>query len=94
MLHHQHRKINDDYVIGDMLGEGAYSKVYSATSRKDGNRYACKVLDKNKLGAKDVAAVESEIAILKSLDHPNILHLIDHYDDGSKVYLVTELCEG
>ncbi|KAH9260719.1 hypothetical protein BASA81_001186 [Batrachochytrium salamandrivorans] len=86
--------ITDEFVFGELLGEGAFSKVFEGTSKAEpGKRFAIKVLDKTKLGIKDVAAVDNEIAILKSVDHPNILRLICHYHEDDKVFLVTELCE-
>lgn len=37
---------------------------------------------------------ESELSIVKMLDHPNIVRLYEAYQDESKYYLVFELCEG
>merc|ERR1719160_1742040 len=42
----------------------------------------------------------TEVELLQSLDHPNILKLHEAYFDksnchvGTKIYMVTELCEG
>ncbi len=46
-------------------------------------------LGKNKVA---YSAVETEMAILKMLDHPNIVRLFETIDDPSndKLYLVTE----
>lgn len=39
--------------------------------------------------------VETEIELMKQLDHPNILRLYETYYDGDQsIYLVTELCNG
>jgi len=38
--------------------------------------------------------VSREIQNLQTLDHPNILQLIETYHDFRKIYLITELCEG
>ena len=35
-----------------------------------------------------------EIEILKTMDHPNIIKLIDVYEDERFLHLVTELCTG
>jgi len=35
-----------------------------------------------------------EIEILKSLDHPNILKLIEFYEDEQNYFMVTEFIEG
>ena len=38
--------------------------------------------------------IESEIAILKELEHPNITPIYEVYGDSNRMYLVTDLCEG
>jgi calcium-dependent protein kinase len=35
-----------------------------------------------------------EIDILKNLDHPNIVKLYEVFEDKTKIYLITELCDG
>ena len=35
-----------------------------------------------------------EFELLKSLDHPNILRLIEGFRNSKEICLVTELCEG
>ena len=37
---------------------------------------------------------EKEWNVLKTLDHPGIVKLIDVYKDENSFYLVTELCDG
>ena len=36
----------------------------------------------------------SEISILKNMDHPNILKLLEVYQDDARYYVVTEVCRG
>ena len=36
----------------------------------------------------------SEMNILKNLDHPNIIKLIDNFSDSLSCYLITEFCNG
>ncbi|CAE7945632.1 CPK3, partial [Symbiodinium necroappetens] len=42
----------------------------------------------------DTEVLNREIRIMKSLDHPNILKLIDVFEDHRFIYLVMELCSG
>lgn len=37
---------------------------------------------------------ETEVLILQTLDHPNILKLYEYFEDVKNVYLVTEMCSG
>ena len=35
-----------------------------------------------------------EIEILKKLDHPNIVKVVDFFEDKSHMFIITELCTG
>ncbi|TVX92031.1 serine/threonine protein kinase [Paenibacillus agilis] len=39
-------------------------------------------------------AFMQEAAILSQVHHPNIMKLLDHFEDNGTAYLVTELCKG
>jgi calcium/calmodulin-dependent protein kinase I len=62
--------------------------------RSTGERFAVKVLSKRKMTPQDVAAMETEIEILKQVDHPNIVKLRDVFEDEKHWCLVMELCTG
>ncbi|OQR90735.1 protein kinase [Achlya hypogyna] len=90
----------NDYKIGALLGEGAYSKVYLCEKTSGGvtTQYAMKVLNKSflkrkrefkKVGGRMVASnafqkVQKEIAIMKKLRHPNLTHLHEVIDAESQ----------
>lgn len=50
-----------------------------------------KVLSKKKMSTEDKAAMLTEIEILKQVDHPNIVKLIDVFEDERHWCLVMEL---
>ena len=35
-----------------------------------------------------------EVEMLKAVDHPNIVNMLDHFDAGSHYCIVSELAEG
>jgi calcium-dependent protein kinase len=43
---------------------------------------------------KDLDRLKREIAIMRVLDHPNIVKLIETFEDRRSIYLVMELCSG
>jgi len=43
---------------------------------------------------KNVEAIWKEVAVMKRLDHPNIIKLYDTFEDARSVYLIMELCSG
>lgn len=86
-------KFQDNYALGDEIGRGGFSVVYRATSKKNGNAWAVKIIEKSLL-QDDIKLLRREIAIMKKVDHKNILRLKEIYEDGAKVYIVMELVEG
>lgn len=61
-------------------------------------RYALKSirLDRTAQGltSADEAELRNEISILRSLDHPHIVHIIETYEYDRSIYLLIDLCEG
>jgi calcium/calmodulin-dependent protein kinase I len=84
----------ETYTLGEKLGAGTFSTVHEATHAVSGNKVAVKVVQKAALTAQDAAALEQEIAILREMEHPNILKLHEHFQDDGAHYLVTELLAG
>jgi calcium/calmodulin-dependent protein kinase I len=82
------------YDLGEVIGRGAFSEVRNCRRLSDGVLLAAKVINKSKLTQEDMGLLSNEIAILNSLDHPNIIHLIEFIDEASNLYIVTELVAG
>mmetsp|Transcript_33930 Transcript_33930/g.95459 ORF Transcript_33930/g.95459 Transcript_33930/m.95459 type:complete len:952 (+) Transcript_33930:178-3033(+) len=87
------KDVHDVYTIGDELGRGAFSIVKLATDKADGSKWAVKIIDKKSVG-QDMDRLETEIEILKKVQHPNIICLKDIYDTSNYFYIVTELVTG
>ena len=84
-----------DFIIKEKLGEGTFGKVRLGINRQTEEKVAIKILDKKKLKKdKDKKRLEKEIKILKSLRHPNIVHLFSDIQDKSNIYLIMEYIEG
>ncbi|CAH1783735.1 unnamed protein product [Owenia fusiformis] len=78
----------------DVLGTGAFSEVILAEDRQQRGRYvAIKCIDRKALKGKE-DSLENEIDVLRRLKHPNIVQLVEVYDDKHYVYLVMELVTG
>jgi calcium/calmodulin-dependent protein kinase I len=69
------------------------ANVKEVTNKETSKRYAAKIVDKTKLsGCEEM--MQMEIEILKQLDHPNILSLVDLYQTETHYYLVMQLATG
>lgn len=73
-----------------LLFRGGFSVVVEATSKKDGEKYAVKIIEKNMI-QDDIKLLRREIEIMKKVSHPNILKLHEIYETDEKVYIVMEL---
>lgn len=85
----------DEYILGKEIGSGAFSKVYTCTKSTNKEKdYAVKIIDKSKLNDVEKYSVKSEIAILKLVNHPNIINIKYNYESKNYVYIVTEYVQG
>ncbi len=38
--------------------------------------------------------IKNEIAVMKMVDHPNIVKLFEFFEDEESFYIITEFCSG
>eukprot|EP00567_Pseudictyota_dubia_P007505 CAMPEP_0197438846 /NCGR_PEP_ID=MMETSP1175-20131217/5729_1 /TAXON_ID=1003142 /ORGANISM="Triceratium dubium, Strain CCMP147" /LENGTH=296 /DNA_ID=CAMNT_0042968649 /DNA_START=363 /DNA_END=1250 /DNA_ORIENTATION=+ len=76
------------------LGYGQYGVVKMCTNRDTRERFGVKSIRKSKVGKKNFPLLKREVKLLRELSHPNIIKLVDVYEDQDDLHLVTELCEG
>ncbi|ETV74196.1 CAMK/CAMK1 protein kinase [Aphanomyces astaci] len=86
--------IDQFYALGRELGKGRFSHVREATHLVTNESFAVKVIDKTQLGITEKELLRTEIAILKLVKHPHIIHLKDVYENKHHIYIVTELLSG
>ncbi|NWR55159.1 DCLK3 kinase, partial [Bucorvus abyssinicus] len=85
--------VEKHYEIGRTIGDGNFA-VVKECRRCDSNQiYAMKIVDKSKLKGKE-DMMESEILIIRSLSHPNIVSLIEVYETEAEIYLILEYVPG
>ncbi|EDW63206.2 calcium/calmodulin-dependent protein kinase kinase 1 isoform X1 [Drosophila virilis] len=96
----------NQYKLMDQIGQGSYGLVKLAYSEEDSTHYAMKILSKKRLlrqaafmrrnpkqTTSPLDRVYREIAVLKKLDHPNVVKLVEVLDDPMEdsLYMVFEL---
>ncbi|GMH48088.1 hypothetical protein TrRE_jg11832 [Triparma retinervis] len=82
------------YKMGKILGQGSFATVRLATHKKDGTKWAIKVIKKNSVGPDDEAALKSEVEVLQTVSHDNIVRLNEVFDCSQNLYMVMEVCAG
>ncbi|XP_005387087.1 PREDICTED: sperm motility kinase 2B-like [Chinchilla lanigera] len=85
------RSLMKDYAVLHPLGRGGFGTVLLAEHRGTGMLVAVKVLEKNKL---KLTSTTSEVKILKDLQHPNIVQLLEVLETERELLLVLEYVRG
>jgi eukaryotic-like serine/threonine-protein kinase len=83
------------YELEELVGTGGMSSVYRAYDRQLERHVALKVLHE-RLGADDehVSRFRHEARAVAQLSHPNIVTVIDRFEDGGRQYIVFEYVDG
>ena len=84
------------YKVHDfLLGEGAFGKVFLATSVQDETaKYAIKVMPVANLTESILAQMEQEVEVLNKLDHAYVCKYQQSFQDEKYVYIVMHFILG
>lgn len=87
--------IKQVYKFNEILGGGQFGTVRIGY-RLDNptKKYAIKSISKKNMTTNDLNNLLTEVQILSSLDHPNIIKLVETYQDQYYLHIVTDLCTG
>ncbi|KAF3069760.1 Serine/threonine-protein kinase srk1 [Daldinia childiae] len=79
----------------EKMGDGAFSNVYRAKDLKENaGEVAIKVVRKYEMNNMQRANILKEVQIMRQLDHPNIIKLVDFSESKQYYYIILELAPG
>eukprot|EP00924_Labyrinthula_sp_SR-Ha-C_P007413 augustus_masked-scaffold_24-processed-gene-2.23-mRNA-1 protein AED:0.11 eAED:0.11 QI:0/-1/0/1/-1/1/1/0/650 len=79
----------------EKIGAGKFATVYLANRKGFPNeKYALKLIEKVKMGHEESKLLRTEVAILRIVDHPNVVKLVDVCEDETNLYILTEFVSG
>ena len=84
----------DYYEMLDDLGEGIFGVVKLGLYKKTKEKVAIKIIKKEKAKQNDIELVRTEIDIMKLCHHPNIVKLLDHFENAEYIFIVMEYIPG
>ena len=84
----------DYYEMLDDLGEGIFGSVKLGVEKKTKERVAIKIIKKKKAKPSDIELVRTEIDVMKLCHHPNVVHLLDHFENAEYIFIVMEYIRG
>mmetsp|Transcript_34909 Transcript_34909/g.87853 ORF Transcript_34909/g.87853 Transcript_34909/m.87853 type:complete len:853 (-) Transcript_34909:259-2817(-) len=86
--------VRKHYTLKDTLGDGTFAVVRLGVNKKSGHKVAIKIVDKTSSGVSTQQMLDTEIAIMQKVNHPNIVRMEAMYETKSHLYLVMELVDG
>ncbi|KAJ3243017.1 Serine/threonine-protein kinase [Chytriomyces hyalinus] len=78
--------------IKEEIGRGSFATVYVGRREDSEERVAIKSVARSKLNRKLAENLESEIRIMKDMNHPNIVTLVEIVKTETHIHLVMEFC--
>ncbi|KAI8818907.1 uncharacterized protein EV422DRAFT_569180 [Fimicolochytrium jonesii] len=81
-----------DYIIGHEIGRGSFATVYMGKTIATGHPVAVKSVSREKLNRKLMENLESEIKILKGIQHEHVVALLDIMKTDKHIHLIMEYC--
>ena len=82
------------YDIKKLLGIGSFGKVFLAQNINTLEYIAMKEIPKTSEDLLTDSEIIDEIEILKNLDHPDIVRIIEFYNTDESYYIISEYCPG
>ena len=84
-----------NYKIENLIGEGGMGTVYLGINKQIGQKVAIKSLAPQFVHNKEIVQrFKKEASTLAKLDHPNIVKLLNFYEDENGLFLIMEYVEG
>ena len=85
-----------EYILGQTLGEGEFGKVKMGWKKEGGVQVAIKLLRREQLGSNPsrLPKIYREIAILRELQHPNIVKLHEMVETERHIGIILEYASG
>ena len=81
---------SDIYRLGALLSSGS-KEVRICFNRETNEKKAVKIFQKT---GKNRDEILTQISILRCLDHPNIVHIYEYFENPTRIHLLMEYCGG
>jgi len=85
----------DELTLIKLIRNSPFGDIYLTSKKGSSMQYITKVIEKASIKDSELKNyVDRELSILKEINHPNILNLIEVKDTKEKLYIVHEYCNG
>ena len=84
----------DYYKLEEIIGKGQFSLVKLGTQLKTGLKVAVKQVKKKNMNLVETFQQRREIEVLKMCQHPNIINLVDLFENVDYFYIILDYMQG
>jgi len=88
------RNIYDYYQIKGDLGRGKFGEVKLGVDIKTQQKVAIKTIKKKDVPVNELELQRREIDVLRMCDHPNVVKLVDTFENSEYFFIVLEYLNG
>nr|XP_033812176.1 serine/threonine-protein kinase Chk2 isoform X2 [Geotrypetes seraphini] len=94
------KEVREKYIVSKTLGSGACGEVKLAFEKSTCRKVAIKIINKQRFristsqNTNSILNVDTEVEILKKLNHPCIIKIENFFDTEDSYFIVLELMEG
>lgn len=78
----------EGYELGAPIGSGSFGRVFKGRRVHTGQFVALKLVPKHGKTADQLRALRAEVRIMRGLDHPHIVQLLDCFETAEHVVIV------
>jgi len=89
-----YKDIGEFYDVGEDIGKGKFGQVKKALHKKTSQLVAIKVIKKKEMKQKELELQKREIEVLKLSQHPNIIRLVDIFENPEYIFIILEYLSG
>lgn len=86
--------MEDFYELKGTLGKGKFGLVKLAIHKKTGRKVAIKCIRKKDMQPHELELQKREIEVLKICQHPNVIRLLDVFENPDQIFIVIEHMAG
>ena len=79
----------------EILGEGQDGRVQKCMNKYTGDIFAVKIVDKLFFDCEvEIERFNMKVDVMKTIKHPNVVKVIESFENKSNIYIVFELFSG
>ena len=82
-----------DYILKDDIGEGNFGKVKLGISKKTGEKFAIKIINKDQIKKKMKNKIFRENEVITKFNHINVIFVFEIIEDPENYYIIMEYCK-